>query len=126
MLQKMTPRQNSPHSPLKPASQSSISVTPSPPHILTITQEDGQPLYTVAPYFQVRKSPKGGYGAFALQDIPPYTGILSEHALLQATNINILDQFENLSALEKESFVRLASFDELDSNKIVAIFKTNR
>lgn len=126
MLEEMKSRQESPRPPLKPASQSLISAAPLSPHIPVITPEDGQPLYTVAPYFEVKRSPKGGYGAFALQDIPPYTDILFEHALLQATNIDILEQFDNLLAEDKESFLRLASFDKLDSNEIVAIFKTNR
>ncbi len=88
--------------------------------------EDKPHLLTVAPYFEVKISPKGGYGAFALQDIAAHTEILSETALLQATNVNILDRFEGLSKEDKEVFLLLASFDGLDSNRVVAIFKTNR
>jgi hypothetical protein len=126
MLDTMRSLQKSPQSASKSISHLVNPANPASPHTLPIIPEDGQPLYTMAPYFEVKRSPKGGYGAFALQDIPPYTEILFEHALLQATNIDIMEQFDNLSAEGKEVFLRLASFDELDSNKVVAIFKTNR
>lgn len=126
MLETIKSQQMSPQSASKSISQSLNPASPASPHTPPITPEDGQPLYIMAPYFEVKRSPKGGYGAFALQDIPPYTEILFEHALFQATNINILEQFDNLSAEGKEVFLKLASFDELDSNKVVAIFKTNR
>jgi hypothetical protein len=90
------------------------------------TEVDQSPLLQAAPYFEIRISLKGGYGAFALQDIPRFTVILSEPSLLQATNGNVLEKFEALSQNEKKEFLRLASFDELDANKIIAIFKTNR
>jgi hypothetical protein len=122
MPETLKSQQNFPRSP----SYSLSSINPTSSQTPPITSEDGQPLYTVAPYFEVKKSPKGGYGAFALQDIPPYTEILFEHPLLQATSIDILEKFDYLSAEDKKVFLRLASFDKLDSNKVVAIFKTNR
>jgi hypothetical protein len=126
LLERMKSQQRSPKAPSKLMSQPLISANPASPVTPTIPPEDGRPLHTVDPYFQVRRSPKGGYGAFALQDIPPYTEILSEHALLQATSSDILQYFERLSEKDKEVFMLLASFDKLDWNKVVAIYKTNR
>lgn len=103
-----------------------MSETPVSPPTAAPPAEEGLPLHIVSPYFEVKRSAKGGYGAFAIQDITAYTDILFEHALLQATSFDILEHFDNLSADDKERFLRLASFDELDSNKVIAIFKTNR
>jgi hypothetical protein len=91
-----------------------------------VKEQDAPPLHNVSPYFEIRRSFKGGYGAFALRCIPAYTDILLESPLLQATNSDILQKFEELTEEEKEAYVKLASFDELSSNKIIAIFKTNR
>jgi hypothetical protein len=90
------------------------------------SEADQSPLHQIAPYFEVRPSTKGGYGAFALEYIPPFTMILSESSLMEGTNGEILEKFEALSQDDKEAFLKLASFDEVDSNKVIAIFKTNR
>lgn len=77
-------------------------------------------------YFEVRASPKGGLGAFALENIPPHTTILTEPFLLQARSATILDVFAQLPAKEKQTFQGLATFKMLHPNKIVATFKVNR
>jgi hypothetical protein len=111
--------------PSKSVSQLLNSENPTSPHTST-TSEYEPPLYTVAPYFEVRKSPKGGYGAFALEDIPRDTEILSEKSLVQASSSDVRIHFSKLSTDNQEAYLKLASFDDLDSDKIIAIFKTNR
>jgi hypothetical protein len=93
---------------------------------LQLRSKEEAPLLQILPYFEIKRSDKGGYGAFALEDLPPQTNILSETALIEAANYNLLEKFELLSAVEKEKFMDLASFDKISSNKIVTIFKTNR
>jgi hypothetical protein len=110
----------------KSVSQPLNSKNPTSPHTSTTSSEYEPPLYTIAPYFEVRKSPKGGYGAFALKDIPRDTEILSEKALVQASSSDVRMHFSKLSADNQEAYLKLASFDDLDSDRTIAIFKTNR
>jgi hypothetical protein len=112
--------------PSKSVSQPLNSKNSTSPHTSTTSSEYEPPLFTVAPYFEVRKSPKGGYGAFASEDIPRDTEILSEKALVQASSSDVRRHFSKLSADNQEAYLKLASFDDLDSDRIIAIFKTNR
>lgn len=83
-------------------------------------------LHQVLPYFEIRKSPKGGYGAFALQDISAYTNILTESPLLQSCNETLFDDFEKLTEEQKAAYMKLACYDDIAPDKRMAIFKTNR
>jgi hypothetical protein len=91
-----------------------------------ITSVTGPPLHSVQPFFEIRYSPMGGYGAFAIQDIKPYTIILEEPALLEASNAEFMDKFERLSPEDQVDFMSLACFDKISRDKRRATFKTNR
>jgi len=80
----------------------------------------------ISELFNITTSPKGGVGAFALQDIENGTEIHSEPALLQATDTSLQQAFKELSADQKKSYLKLYSYDAIDVNKVVAVFKTNR
>jgi hypothetical protein len=84
------------------------------------------PLYTVQPYFEIKRSPKGGYGAFALQDIRKNKVILEESPLLEAHTATFIQEFEKLSKKEQGEVMSLTCFSELSDDKRIATFKTNR
>ncbi len=136
---KPTSMANRPSGLAKPAQtesgRRSISTTPIPPDRgpnpsspkrLVSPPNGARPLIQIPPYFEIRSSAKGGYGAFALEDIPPYTPLLAEPALLQATSHSILEVFKQLPEYDQQRFMDLASFDLISPNKIISIFKTNR
>lgn len=106
---------------------SSLSLMPSPliPSVSAALQEPA--LSSISPYFSIRPS-KGGLGAFASRDIPTLTIILQEHCLVEATDGagHLAEELEKLSEVEREAYSQLTSYDLLDQNKDVAIFKTNR
>lgn len=85
-------------------------------------------LVFTSPYFSVCPSPKGGVGAFASSDITPQTIILRENYLVAATDGkgHLAEELEKLSEPERSAYFTLASYDVLDKDKAVAIFKTNR
>ena len=103
--------------------QAAISEESTQPTIALIKEP---PLHKVPPFFEIRRSQKGGYGAFALQDIEPYTIILEERALLEASNVDFIEKFEGLSLEEQVDFMSLACFDRIHPDKRISTFKTNR
>lgn len=93
---------------------------------LNTTSVIESPLHIVQPFFEIRRSPIGGYGVFAIEDIKPYTIILEEPALLEASNAEFIEKFESLSLEEQVDFMSLACFDKVSRDKRRATFKTNR
>ncbi|RFU30895.1 hypothetical protein B7463_g5447, partial [Scytalidium lignicola] len=109
-------------------------------HETTKDAEDGQQLISLPPpfinspssailttdFFEVKYTQDRGFAAFATRDIEYGTTILIESALLEATDGDILREFERLKPEEKNEYLKLSSFDELHKNKVAAIFMTNR
>lgn len=109
--------------------------TPSPPPTFipsssssfssTSTISEPTPLFTTD-FFEVRKSPKGGYGAFATKDIEKDTIIMSEEPLFRAALMEVFIEFENLPADKRAEYRTLFGWQGVSDDEILAIFKTNR
>ncbi|KAM0635182.1 hypothetical protein ACHAPW_001965 [Verticillium nonalfalfae] len=69
----------------------------------------GQPLFSNE-FFEIRKSPLGGMGAFAVQDLGPGDMILMERAVVRSTDVDrdLIRHFTNLSASDKGLVLDLA------------------
>jgi hypothetical protein len=114
-----------------------ISMTPSPPTLtpsssyssssstVPLTSYEAPPLF-VTNFFEVRKSPKGGYGAFATKDIEKDTVIMSEEPLFRAAYIEVFYKYEALSLEEREEYRSLFGWKGVSEYQVLAIFKTNR
>jgi hypothetical protein len=101
------------------SSASSSSLAPSPPTSPT------RPLFTTE-FFEVRPSAKGGYGAFAIENIAKGTIILTEKALFTAEFTEVFYAYENLKPKERKEYRSLYSYQGVDNELLLAIFKTNR
>ncbi|CZR55981.1 uncharacterized protein PAC_05869 [Phialocephala subalpina] len=108
---------NSEHS--RASSGSSIdSIYPKPP-------AKPDPIF-VSEYFEVRKSPKGGYGAFATKDIEVGTVVMSEEPLFRAATMDVYYMYWNLTAEQRVEYRSLHGWSGLGLPRLLAIFKTNR
>ncbi|KAH8801404.1 hypothetical protein F5884DRAFT_513703 [Xylogone sp. PMI_703] len=83
-----------------------------------------RPLF-VTEFFEVRGSPKGGYGAFALDDIDVGTVIFSEKPLFKAHEISFHHEYERLSQEQREEFATLSCNRGLSADPEIATFLTN-
>lgn len=83
------------------------------------------PLF-ITKYFVVLKSTKGGYGAFATEDIAAGTVILEEKALMKATTMQVYYAFEGLTPHQRKEYGMLHGFMALSGNRVEAIFMTNQ
>ncbi|RDW87432.1 hypothetical protein BP5796_03126 [Coleophoma crateriformis] len=107
-----------------------IFIPDSPPEITTTHENPppSPPLF-VTEHFEARASPKGGYGAFAIQNIAAGTGILSEPPLINCPDDgdgHFYQAYEGLSADDRKAFLKLASWSKIDDDRATAIWKTNR
>lgn len=69
------------------------------------------------PYFTIKKSPKGGHGAFASQDIPGGIVIHRESPLLSTMGyFELISKFRALTDEQKSIFVGMASLDYGDGD----------
>ncbi|KAM0573509.1 hypothetical protein ACHAP6_004720 [Verticillium nonalfalfae] len=93
----------------------------------------GQPLFSNE-FFEIRKSPLGGMGAFAVQDLGPGDMILMERAVVRSTDVDrdLIRHFTNLSASDKGLVLDLAmhkpsriAHDDSLHTRLKAIFTTN-
>lgn len=76
--------------------------------------------------FEVRSSPLGGSGVFALQDLAFGQQILSETALLYADKINLYEEVDKLDPASRKLFDDLHAFKRTSStDAIAARFWTN-
>ncbi|KAF8853204.1 SET domain-containing protein [Acephala macrosclerotiorum] len=108
---------NSTHS--RTSSSSSIdSIYPKPP-------KKPDPLF-VTEFFEVHRSPKGGYGAFATKDIEVGTVVMSEEPLFRATFSEVFYKYENLTTEQRVEYRSLHGWSGLGLPRLLAIFKTNR
>lgn len=80
----------------------------------------------MTPFFEVRISPKGGYGAFATRDIEVGTLVMTEEPLLRAMSGDVFFEYERLTAEQRREYRSLYGWAELSNNPIISIFKTNR
>ncbi|KUJ18770.1 SET domain-containing protein [Mollisia scopiformis] len=83
------------------------------------------PLF-VTEFFEVCKSPKGGYGAFATKDIEVGTVIMSEEPAFRATFGEVFYMYEGLTTEQRVEYRSLHGWSALAHNRILSIFKTNR
>jgi hypothetical protein len=114
--------------------------TPSPPPTLTpsssssssasfsssISRSPEAPPLFIVDFFEVRKSPKGGYGAFAIKDIEKGTVIMSEEPLFRANYLEVFYKYEALPAEKRDEYRTLFGWKGVSDHHILAIFKTNR
>ena len=77
-------------------------------------------------YFEVKPSPKGGLGAFALRDIPKDTVILAEKPLLKADILEIFFAYEQLTPKQQDDYKSLCYFKGISPHMVLGIFKTKR
>jgi hypothetical protein len=101
---------------LTPSSSSSSS---------TSRSSEAEPLF-VTDFFEVRKSPKGGYGAFATKDIEKDTVIIAEDPLFRATYLEVFYKYEALPAEKRDEYRSLFGWKGVSDHQVLAIFKTNR
>ncbi|KAM3084067.1 hypothetical protein ACMFMF_001423 [Clarireedia jacksonii] len=85
-----------------------------------------KPLQFESEFFEVRKSPKGGFGCFAVKDIPVRTIIHSEKPLFECSMVGVHYAFEQLTPEQREEYLSLYYYRGLTNHKVVAIYQTNR
>jgi hypothetical protein len=91
-----------------------LSISPEAPPLL------------VTDYFEVRKSSKGGYGAFAIKEIKEGTIIMSEEPLFRAAYIEVFYKYEALPRDQRKEYRSLFGWKGVSEHPVLAIFKTNR
>ena len=78
-------------------------------------------------YFEIRPSPKGGLGAFAIKDIQDNTAIIAENPLFRC---HLHEEIEwcvdMLPRRLKDEYFGLHHWTGVDQSKVHGIFKTNR
>jgi hypothetical protein len=77
-------------------------------------------------FLEVKKSPKGGYGAFAIKDIEVGTVVLSEEPAFRASFGEVFYQYEGLRKEQRAEYRSLHGWSALADNHILSVFKTNR
>lgn len=78
-------------------------------------------------YFEVRKSPKKGYGAFAIKDIKEGTIISSEAPLFATHFSDLFRELEKLTPEQRAEYRTLAAYMKLEPcSRDMSIFMTNR
>jgi hypothetical protein len=65
-------------------------------------------------------------GAFATKDIAEGTIIIAERPLIAGDIMVVYSAYENLSKEQKKEYRTLYGYPGVDSDKLLAIFKTNR
>ncbi len=83
------------------------------------------PLFTTE-YFEIHKSTKGGYGAFASKDIEKDTVIMIEKPLFRSDFMGVFIELEKLTREERKEYRALYGFEKLEPIRDLSIFKTNR
>ncbi|CAL3970430.1 unnamed protein product [Diplocarpon coronariae] len=117
----MTPPSPTPsHSPAACFSPSSSASSSS-----SSDSSTGSPLFTTE-YFEARRSSKGGYGAFALDDIEEGTVVLKEKALFKASFVEVFSKLEGLTCEERREYRTLHGYEAMSHCRDLAIYKTNR
>ncbi|KAM0276847.1 hypothetical protein ACHAQH_006323 [Verticillium albo-atrum] len=95
--------------------------------------QPNQPLFGNE-FFEIRESPLGGLGAFAIQDLDPGNLILAERAVIRSTDVgkDLIRNFEGLSVDDKGLVLDLAMYkpryvngDDSLYARLKAIFTTN-
>ncbi|KAL2061406.1 hypothetical protein VTL71DRAFT_7679 [Oculimacula yallundae] len=106
------------------SSSSSSSLVASTP-TSTFSDSSAQPLFFTE-YFDVRRSKKGGYGAFATKDVEKGTIVMTEKPLFRASFMEVFFELEKLTKAQRQEYKTLHGHMELSDSRELAIFKTNR
>ncbi|CZS97815.1 uncharacterized protein RAG0_06718 [Rhynchosporium agropyri] len=77
-------------------------------------------------YFEVRRSKKGGYGAFARKDIEKGTVVMTEKSLFRANFLEVFFELEKLTKEQRREYRTLHGHMALSDSRELAIYKTNR
>lgn len=78
-------------------------------------------------FFEVKKSPRKGYGAFALKDIKEGTVISSEAPLFTSNFFDLFHELEKLTPEQRAQYRTLAAYMKLEPcSRDASIFMTNR
>ncbi|TVY80446.1 SET domain-containing protein [Lachnellula suecica] len=77
-------------------------------------------------FFEVRQSPKGGLGAFAIADIPKDTVIMAEEPLFRAEPVEIYWKYDSLTDEQRQEYRTLSYWLGIEDMKVPARFTTNR
>ena len=83
------------------------------------------PLF-VTEFFEARRSPKGGYGAFAIRDIEQGTVIIAEKPAFRAEFMEVFTLYEKMAQEIRDEYRTLHGWEALSDHPVLAIFKTNR
>jgi len=118
-LRCQTPLSSSLTPTLSPSSSSSSNQS------FSTSSSEAPPLFTTE-FFEVRKSPKGGYGAFAIKDIEKDIVIMAEKPLFRATYMEVYYKYESLSTSQREEYRSLHGWEGVNEHQVLSIFKTNR
>ncbi|KAL5327843.1 hypothetical protein ACEPPN_005549 [Leptodophora sp. 'Broadleaf-Isolate-01'] len=108
------------HTPLSTSSPSS-TLTPIPHY----PSPANDILYSTE-YFEVRRSEKGGYGAFATKDIEKEIIVMTEKPLFRATFMEVFVELEKLTKEQRREYRTLHGHMRLSNSEDLAIYKTNR
>ena len=105
-----------------------IEMAGKPIAVASLSPDDDQILYT-SDVLQVRKSDLGGFGMFAVKDLPYREHILMERCLAHADYTSSVDQFNSLSAVDRKLFLDLHGYNPDDDTmeaRVKATFFTNK
>ncbi|KAK8075204.1 hypothetical protein PG997_009867 [Apiospora hydei] len=77
-------------------------------------------------FFEIRKSPLAGYGAFARKDLRWGQQILVEPELFHADHVTLYDEFDKLTVGSQQAFKRMAAHCPYAGfDAVTSIFRTN-
>jgi hypothetical protein len=139
--QLLTPNPTPPSSPkpISPAKAWLLSVSATPEELSRISSSQTSPKSSfsssqtsseqpsfINDFFEVRASPKGGLGAFAVVDIPKDTVIMTEEPLFRADPVEIYWKYENLTDEQRKEYKTLSCWFGIEDQRVPAIFTTNR
>lgn len=77
-------------------------------------------------FYEAKKSPKGGIGAFAIKTIPKGTIIQAEEPLMLANIMEVYHEYDKLSPEKRRLYKSLYGWKGVNPDPYMAIFKTNR
>lgn len=76
-------------------------------------------------FFEIRESPVGGFGIFALRDLKRGEVILVEEPMLKTSSFSLMDDFRALDEESKQIYMSLHAFEDNNTNEIERIKRAN-
>lgn len=93
------------------------------PTVVEAPEIPKQPRYKQ--FIEIRKSPVGGFGIFAVKDLKRGDIILVERPILKTSSFSLMDDFRALDDETKEIFMSLHAVEDNNTNEIERIKRAN-